>query len=145
LIDEATNPRGNLYEVRQTPIVTSAGIDAAPMNNRVFKIQQPNKINPITGNPVSYKISPPPSQLLLADPKSVQIKRALFATHHLWVTKFKDDEFYAGGRYPLQSRVEVDGVSDAAAREDNVLDEDVVLWSVFGLTHNPRSEDWPVM
>jgi len=32
-----------------------------------------------------------------------------------------------------------------AARNDDVEDSDVVVWNVFGLTHNPRVEDWPVM
>ncbi|KAG7103825.1 Copper amine oxidase 1 like protein [Verticillium longisporum] len=31
------------------------------------------------------------------------------------------------------------------ARNDDLLQQDVVLWSCFGLTHNPRVEDWPVM
>ncbi|PNH77312.1 hypothetical protein VD0001_g220 [Verticillium dahliae] len=144
-MDKRTNPNGNYYEVRQTPITTSVGLDAVPQNHRVFKIQNTNKLNPISGKPVAYKIAPPATQLLLADPNSVQAKRALFAQHHLWVTKFKDDELYAGGRYTLMSKNEVDGVSDAADRNDDVLNEDVVVWSVFGLTHNPRIEDWPVM
>lgn len=63
----------------------------------------------------------------------------------MWVTKFKDDEFYAGGRYPFMTRAEEGGVADAAARNDIVEDEDLVVWSVFGLTHNPRVGDWPVM
>ncbi|KAJ4129005.1 hypothetical protein NW768_007534 [Fusarium equiseti] len=144
-MDRRTNPNGNLYEVRKTQITTSQGIDAAPFNNRVFKVQNLNKLNPITGNPVGYKVTPPPTQLLLADPNSVQAKRALFAKHHLWVTRYKDHELYAGGRYTLQSKIEVGGVSDAANRNEDVLNQDIVLWSVFGLTHNPRIEDWPVM
>lgn len=94
---------------------------------------------------MGYKFTPPPTQKLLAHPDSVQAKRALFTQHHVWVTKYKDDELYAGGRYTLQSEREVDGVADAAARKDPVMDEDVVIWNVFGLTHNPRVEDWPVM
>lgn len=144
-LDQRTNPKGNLYEVRHTPITTSAGLDAAPFNNRVFKIQNLNKINPITQRPVGYKIIPPATQLLLADPNSRQAQRALFAKHHLWVTKYKDHEFFAGGRYTLQSKREIGGVSDAADRNDDVLNQDIVVWSVFGLTHNPRIEDWPVM
>jgi primary-amine oxidase len=144
-IDSRTNPNGNKYEVVEKPITTSAGVDAAPFNNRVFKIQNLDKINPISGKPVGYKIIPPPTQLLLADPNSIQSKRALFAHHHLWVTKYKDDEYYAGGRYTLQSTLERGGVADAAARNDDVLQKDIVVWSVFGLTHNPRIEDWPVM
>ncbi|KAH8890097.1 copper amine oxidase [Thozetella sp. PMI_491] len=144
-MDRRNNPNGNYYEVRQTPITTSVGLDLAPANNRVFKVQNLGKKNPVSGKPVGYKITSPATQLLLADPNSIQAQRALFAQHHMWVTKYKDDELYAGGRYTLQSRREVNGLSDAAARNDDVLNEDIVLWSVFGLTHNPRVEDWPVM
>lgn len=140
-----TNPRGNYYEVRKTAIKQSSFADAEPMNNRVFKIVNPSKKNRVSGNPVGYKLTPPATQLLLADPESIQAKRALFAQHHVWVTKYKDNELYAGGRFTLQSTNEVDGVADAVARKDNVENEDVVVWSVFGLTHNPRVEDWPVM
>lgn len=31
------------------------------------------------------------------------------------------------------------------ARKDKVENEDIVIWATFGLTHNPRVEDWPVM
>ncbi|KJZ75173.1 Copper amine oxidase 1 [Hirsutella minnesotensis 3608] len=143
--DKRTNPNGNYYEVRQTPITTSVGIDLAPFNNRVFKVQNLSKRNPVSGNRVGYKITAPATQLLLADPNSIQAQRALFAQHHLWVTKYKDDELYAGGRHTLQSRREIGGVADAAARNDDILNEDIVVWTVFGLTHNPRIEDWPVM
>ena len=55
------------------------------------------------------------------------------------------NELYAAGRYTLQSRKEKGGVADAVGRKDKTVQEDVVVWSVFGLTHNPRVEDWPVM
>jgi primary-amine oxidase len=144
-VDSETNPNGNAYDVRETHVKTSVGLDAAPQNNRLFKIQNLDKRNPVSGKAVGYKIVPPPTQLLLADPSSRQAMRALFAKKHLWVTRYKDDELYAGGRYTLQSLIEVDGVSDAAARNEDVLQTDLVVWSVFGLTHNPRVEDWPVM
>jgi len=140
-----TNPRGNYYEVRKTPFEKAAWADAEPRLNRVFKIVNENVKNPVSGNSVGYKLVPPATQLLLADPNSVQAQRAQFAQHHLWVTKYRDDELYAGGRFTMQSRKEVDGVADAVARGDKVKDTDLVVWSVFGLTHNPRVEDWPVM
>ncbi|OCK78759.1 copper amine oxidase-like protein [Lepidopterella palustris CBS 459.81] len=143
--DKDTNPNGNFYEVRKTVVHRSAGLDAAPQHNRTFKVINPNKTNPVSGRPVGYKFVPPPTQKLLASPGSIQSQRALFADHHVWVTKYKDDELYAGGRFTLQSQLEIDGVADAAKRNDSVTNEDVVLWSVFGLTHNPRVEDWPVM
>ncbi|KAL1984658.1 hypothetical protein VTN96DRAFT_8784 [Rasamsonia emersonii] len=144
-MNQATNPAGNLYEVRNTAVQRSSWLDAAPELNRVIKMVNPNKINPISGNPVGYKFTPLATQLLLADPESTQARRAQFAQHHVWVTKYHDGELYAGGRYTLQSQSEVDGVSDAVKRGDLVQNEDIVVWSVFGITHNPRIEDWPVM
>jgi primary-amine oxidase len=140
-----TNPQGNFYEIRKTLVNESAGLDANPSDHRVFKIVNPSKKNPHSGNPVGYKFAPLPTQKLLAAPGSIQAQRALFTKHHVWVTKYRDDELYAAGRYTLQSQLEVGGVHDMAARKEQVADEDLVVWNVFGLTHNPRVEDWPVM
>ncbi|KAH7122759.1 copper amine oxidase-like protein [Dendryphion nanum] len=144
-VSPTTNPNGNFYEIRKTPITHSAGLDAAPLHNRVFKITNPASLNPISGRPVAYKFTPPPTQKLLAAPGSIQSNRALFTQHHVWVTKYRDDELYAAGRFTLQSQLEKGGVADMVKRNDNVENEDLVVWSVFGLTHNPRVEDWPVM
>jgi primary-amine oxidase len=115
------------------------------MTNLTIKMTNPSKLNPISGKPVAYKFIPSASQLMLAHPDSIMARRAQFAQHHVWVTKYKDGELWAGGEFTNQSQKEVDGVADAVARNDNVENEDVVVWNVFGLTHNPRVEDWPVM
>ncbi|KAF1915674.1 copper amine oxidase [Ampelomyces quisqualis] len=143
--NKKTNPNGNFYEIRKTTVNESSGLDANPIDHRVFKIVNPSKKNSHSGNPIGYKFSPLPTQKLLAAPGTLQAQRALFANHHVWVTKYQDDELYAAGRFTLQSQLEQGGVHDMAARKDNVEDEDLVLWNVFGLTHNPRVEDWPVM
>ncbi|KAF9889337.1 hypothetical protein FE257_007447 [Aspergillus nanangensis] len=144
-MNEVTNPMGNFYQVTNTTVDRAGWFDAAPQLNRVVKMVNPHKINPISQKPVSYKFTPLATQTLLADPNSIQAKRAQFAQHHVWVTKFREGELYAGGRYTLQSQVEADGVADAVKRGDAVSDTDVVVWSTFGITHNPRVEDWPVM
>ena len=77
------NPNGNFYEVVQTAIKTSQWLDAAPQHNRIFKMTNPNKRNPISGKPVGYKFTPAPTQLLLAQPDSIQARRAQFAQHHV--------------------------------------------------------------
>jgi primary-amine oxidase len=93
-----------------------------------------SKLNPISGKPVSYKFIPSASQLMLAHPDSIMAKRAQFAQHHVWVTKYKDGEYWAGGEFTNQSKKEIDGVADAVARNDSVENEDVVVWNTFGLT-----------
>jgi primary-amine oxidase len=142
---EERNPRGNFYEVVQKPITKSQWLDAAPQHNRVIKMVNTSKRNPVSGKPVGYKFTPAPTQMLLAQPDSIQARRAQFAQHHVWVTKYRDGELYAGGRFTLQSQDEIDGVADAVKREEPVENDDVVVWNCFGLTHNPRVEDWPVM
>ncbi|KAL6238306.1 hypothetical protein BDW75DRAFT_201973 [Aspergillus navahoensis] len=144
-MNEATNPHGNFYRVNTKTVERACYFDAAPELNRTVKMINPHKINPISQKPVGYKFIPLATQKLLADPNSIQAKRAQFAQHHVWVTQHRDGELYAGGRYTLQSQSEVDGVSDAVKRGDVVADTDVVVWSSFGITHNPRIEDWPVM
>ncbi|KAF2854157.1 copper amine oxidase-like protein [Plenodomus tracheiphilus IPT5] len=140
-----TNPNGNFYNIKKTILEKSTGVDANPIDHRVFKIINPRVKNPTSGNPVGYKFEPLPTQKLLASPGSIQAQRALFTNHHVWVTKYRDDELYAAGRFTLQSQLEQGGVHDMAARRDDVANEDLVVWNCFGLTHNPRVEDWPVM
>jgi len=139
------NPYGNGYKTHQTAFEKSGFADAAPQHNRVFKIINRNKRNPISGRPVAYKFTPSPSQLQLAHPGSLMARRSTYASHHVWVTKYRDGELYASGRWTNQSAREVGGVADMAARDDDVDNEDIVVWHSFGLTHNPRTEDFPVM
>ncbi len=121
-------------QVRQTPIKRSQYLDASPMTNLTVKMTNQSKLNPVSGKPVAYKFIPSASQLLLAHPDSIMAKRAQFATHHIWVTKYRDGELWAGGEFTNQSQKEVDGVSDAVARNEDTENEDIVVWNVFGLT-----------
>ncbi|KID85226.1 copper amine oxidase 1 [Metarhizium guizhouense ARSEF 977] len=72
-------------------------------------------------------------------------RRAKYARHHVWVTRHADYELWAGGEFTNMSREEEAGCYDAAARNDDVENTDVVAWAVFGFTHSPRVEDWLVM
>jgi primary-amine oxidase len=142
---EEENPHGNAWKIVKTPFATSSYADAAPFANRNFKIVNETIKNAVSSNPVGYKIVPLPSQLLLASATSVVRRRARFAEHHIWVTKYRDGDLWAGGKWTNQSLHEVDGVHDMAQRKENVRDEDLVMWVTFGMTHNPRVEDFPVM
>lgn len=138
------NPHGNGYSVIETPITHSGGYDLDFDANRVFKIQNSAVKNPVNGKPVAYKIHVPPFQKMLSDKESFNFKRAEFADHNIYVTSYRDDELYAGGKYTNQSRGGT-GVRAWANRKDNVLDEDIVVWVQFGINHIPRVEDFPVM
>ncbi|ANB11905.1 putative peroxisomal copper amine oxidase [Sugiyamaella lignohabitans] len=139
------NPRGTGFVNNKYYLEQAGYLDAKIENNRYLKIVNENKINPISGNPVGYKLSAAATALLMAPPGTVARSRAAFATHHFWVSKYKDSELYAGGIWTNQSFKEFCGVQNAVDRKEPVRNEDVVLWHSFGLTHHPRVEDFPVM
>ena len=80
----------------------------------------------------------------MQQPDSPVRERARFLDHHVWVTPYRPDERYPAGQYPNQA-ADGDGLPRWTAADRNLIDEDLVLWYVFGAHHFPRLEDWPVM
>lgn len=138
------NPFGNGYRMIQTPVRKSAGLDLDSRKSRVFLIQNDKMRNPVNSLPAGFKIQVPPVQALLAHPDSYHYKRAEFADHSVYVTKYREDELFCGGKFTNQSRGGT-GIKKWVARGESVLDEDIVVWVQFGLNHIPRIEDFPVM
>lgn len=144
------NPFGVGYTTESQFVETESGHDLDHTVNRVFKIVNEEVINPVTGGPVGYKLSPFYSQLLLAHPSSYHAKRSEFGAHAVWVTRYHDDELFAAGKHTMQSQGGQGIASWIRRRQEtkdntSVRNEDIVIWHTFGSTHNPRVEDWPVM
>ncbi|EXJ85677.1 primary-amine oxidase [Capronia coronata CBS 617.96] len=138
------NPHGTGYYTRQTSLETSGGLDLDTSKNRVFKILNTNVHNPVNKKAVGYKIMVPDFQKILADKDSYHFKRAEFADHNIYLTKYRPNELFSGGQYTNQSRGGT-GVRSWADRKDAVANEDIVVWVQFGINHVPRIEDFPVM
>ena len=138
------NPHGTGYTISSTPIRNSGGYDLDVSKNRTFRIESSNSINPVNSRPMAYKIMAPDFQKMLSDKDSFNYRRAEFADHNLYVTKYRDGELFSGGWYTNQSRGGT-GVRSWADRNEDVEDQDIVLWLQFGMNHNPRIEDFPVM
>ncbi|KAE8138761.1 copper amine oxidase [Aspergillus pseudotamarii] len=144
LPEDENNPYLVGYTTEQTVIGKSSSANTDVNRHRVFKIRNDNVINPITYKPVSYKLMAAPSQMLLLPKHAVGHQRAEFASKPIWVTKYQDNELFAAGEFTNQSK-KAEGVETWVQRNDDTENEDVVLWHTFGLTHNPRIEDFPVM
>ncbi|EJT99280.1 copper amine oxidase [Dacryopinax primogenitus] len=142
--DPVKNNWGNSYVTEDTIIKEAGAYDTNVPLHRTYKIRNDSVINKLTHKPVSYKIMTCPSQMLLMAPDSYNTKRAGFATKPVWVTKYQDGELYAAGEFTNQSKKGT-GVEVWTERKDHVENEDLVFWHTFGLTHNPRPEDFPVM
>ena len=144
------NPFGVGYVTKSRTIEEEGGFDLDFTKNRTFKFVNENKINPITGTPVGFKLMPFYSQKLLSHADSFHAKRSEFGEHAVWVTRHEDYDHFPAGKYTMQSSGG-DGLASAILKRkgtgtaESVRDQDIVIWHTFGSTHNPRIEDWPVM
>ncbi len=151
------NPLGNAIAVTQTPLAkeTAAVRDLDMKSSRKWMIVSADKKNALGAAP-GYMLMPGENSIffpgLMPGENSIFFpgegskirQRAKFATHHVWVTKYKPTELYAGGDYPNQTQPG-QGLPKYIADDESLMGEDIVLWYTMGVTHIPRSEDWPVM
>ncbi|MHC5858823.1 primary-amine oxidase [Nostoc sp.] len=139
------NPLGNAIALSETPLAkeTSAVRDLDLKSSREWMIVSADKKNRLGAAP-GYMLMPGGNSMFFPVEGSKIRQRAEFATHHVWVTKYKPSELYAGGDYPNQTRPG-QGLPKYIADDEALMGEDIVLWYTMGVTHIPRSEDWPVM
>lgn len=139
------NPHGNAIgrSITRLSSESSAARLADNAVGRTWRVVNPSSTNRL-GQPVSYVLLPQGQPPLLADPSSVIARRAAFATKHLWVTRYHADERFPAGDL-INQHPGGDGIPDWQQRDADLDGQDVVLWHVFGMTHYPRTEDWPVM
>jgi primary-amine oxidase len=141
---DKNNRLGVGYVTQTRLLATSTHSDQAI--NRTHKIINPSRLNKASGKPVAYAIHTPMKQMLLAHPDSWHGKRAKYAFHPFWVTSYRDGELHAAGDYTYQSIPDdSSALGSWADRKDNTKDTDIVVWHSISLTHNPRTEDYPVM
>lgn len=139
------NPYGNGFTLSTTRLRTEreAVRDADGKRGRVWHIVNPEVTN-VVGKPVGYTLRSEGQPSLLADPASSIARRAAFTTHDLWVTRYSPTERFPSGE--LVNQNDGHGTIDRWIERDADIDgEDIVVWHTFGLTHFPRTEDWPIM
>jgi primary-amine oxidase len=139
------NPWGNAFTRTHTRLRTEReGVrDAKSEVDRVWRISSTQKANRL-GSPTSYILVPEGKPTLLVDEDAFVRPRAEFAAHHLWVTQYERDELWPAGRSTNQNPGGA-GLPAYIAADRPIDGEDIVLWHTFGLTHFPRTEDWPIM
>jgi primary-amine oxidase len=142
--DETLNPYGNAFYQTETILKTelAACRKANPATQRFWKVINPNKKNH-TGKPTGYKIYPENVLTNYLKPNAPSGIRSAFIENHLWVTKFDAEERYPAGEYMNHSSG-AGGLPDIVKQDRNLENTDLVLWHVFGLHHQPRTEDFPV-
>ncbi|KAH0889900.1 hypothetical protein HID58_052329 [Brassica napus] len=118
--------------------------DCDPFSARHWIVRNTRTVNR-TGQLTGYKLVPGSNCLPLARPEAKFLRRAAFLKHNLWVTRYAPDEKFPGGEFPNQNPRAGEGLATWVKQNRSLEESDVVLWYVFGITHVPRLEDWPVM
>jgi primary-amine oxidase len=139
------NPYGNAFFAKSTLLQTETAAQQIvdPLSGRYWKIVNPNIHNAL-GQPVGYKLMPMENVLPFAHPQSSLMQRAGFLAKHLWVTPYDPAENFPAGDYPNQHAGGAGLVAWTQA-DRSIENTDLVVWYTFGVTHQPRPEDWPVM
>lgn len=139
------NPYGNAFTWSNTQLTRESEAQriANGLTGRVWEVRSASRKN-VVGKPTAYWLIPEGKMLLAAQPESTVHGRANFATKHLWGTRFAPDELYPASPYP-NAKAPGTGLPEWVAQDRSLDGEDVVLWHVFGPTHIPRTEDWPIM
>ncbi|KOM40466.1 hypothetical protein LR48_Vigan04g066400 [Vigna angularis] len=98
-----------------------------------------------TGQLTGYKLVPGSNCLPLAGSEAKFLRRAAFLKHNFWVTTYSRNEMFPGGEFPNQNPRVSEGLATWVKQNRSLEETNIVLWYVFGITHVPRLEDWPVM
>ena len=139
------NPWGNAFTRSVTRLRSESNAQRLCDGSvgRVWQVVNPNVQNRL-GENVGYALHTENQPVLLADDSSSIHQRATFATKNLWVTQYDPEERYSAGDFVNQHPGGA-GLPAYVAGDRDLDGTDVVLWHTFGLTHFPRTEDWPVM
>jgi primary-amine oxidase len=138
----AGNVYGNAFTRRATRLTDESDGRSIELG-RSWRIINTERMNRV-GQPVGYELRPHNQPALLADDTSSIARRAAFATRHLWVTRYDQDQRYPAGEFVNQHRGGA-GLPEWTAAKRQINGTDIVLWHTFGVVHYPRPEDWPVM
>jgi primary-amine oxidase len=142
---DAENPAGLWF--RMTERVLPSELEGRRSLNlataRKWKVVNTGTTNAL-GQATGYALLPGENSLVFAAPSSPVVAKASWLASHVWFTPYAPDEQHAGGDYQRLDRP-ADGLATWTRRDRPLRDQDVVRWYVFGITHIPRPEDYPVM
>jgi primary-amine oxidase len=109
----------------------------------IWRVINPN-VKSALGHPVGYEIMPGENAMPLLLPEDWPQRRAGFTEYQLWVTPYRENERYAAGDYPTQSKGG-DGLPTWTSADRAIENTDIVVWYTMGFHHVPHSEDFPVL
>jgi primary-amine oxidase len=139
------NPRGEWFSMTEHPLRTEQeaqrNLDLA--TSRKWKVVNMNATNEL-GQLTGYVLVPGENSIPFAAPESDARLKAGFINAHLWVSAYNADEMFASGEYVNLGHKQ-EGLPAWTKANRAIEGQDVVVWYTLGVTHIPRTEDWPLM
>ena len=117
--------------------------DHMATGGETWRVVNPNEKTGLKFNP-SYWIDTHHQPTSILDPADPPQIRAGFTSQTLWVTKRRDDQYWAAGLYPNLSTKD-EGLPAFVAKKESITNEDLVVWYTMGFRHAPRPEDFPIL
>jgi primary-amine oxidase len=135
------------FAARETAVTREGFDDVNPASARTWHIRSASQRNAL-GEFTAYELIPGETAVPYSNADFPPLVRAAFASHPLWVTRYREGELYAAGDFPSQGAAGPGLSAFTTPPED--LDPtghgaDVVVWYTAGFSHVPRPEDHPVM
>ncbi|KAF9567748.1 peroxisomal copper amine oxidase [Agrocybe pediades] len=148
------NFAGNAFYSKDTPIKVESGREYDFAKERRWRIVNKARKHYSSGKEVGYSIGVKGGATpMMAKEDGWAAKRAAFLKKTLWVCRDAEGEDGSGtvrmwpaGKYVPQTKEEPeDSVGSWVEGQQEVEDEDLLVFVTIGTTHIPRPEDWPVM
>ena len=141
--DSAT--RKSLWTVKTGRYTAEGPIvpDHNASGGETWRVINPNEKTALKFNP-SYWIQSHHQATSILDQADPPQMRAGFSAQTLWVSKFKQNEYWAAGLYPNLSTTD-EGIPAFVIDAEPIKNEDIVLWYTMGFRHAPRPEDFPIL
>ncbi|KAK0500956.1 copper amine oxidase [Armillaria luteobubalina] len=145
------NFAGNAFVQEDTVLKKEAGRDWDWEKERKWKIVNPARQHYSSGKDVGYVVGVKGGVTpMMARKDGWALKRAQFVNYPVWVCRdvegAKGSRMWPAGKYVPQTRESpADSIGAWVKGEQNIENEDILVYLTVGTTHIPRPEDWPVM
>lgn len=140
------NPFRNAFRAQRTLIESEefGGRDFSSLTARQWIINSSSSKNRF-GDKTAYRLMPPPSSMPFAHNFAPIMNRASFLRKGVWITQTDvANRRFVSGAFPNQ-RGTSDGVHEWVKDFKPLVDKPITLWVLFGYTHLPAPEQWPIM
>ncbi|KAK0479787.1 copper amine oxidase [Armillaria novae-zelandiae] len=145
------NFAGNAFIQEDTVLKTEAGRDCDWEKERKWKIVNLARQHYSSRKDVGYVVRVKGGVTpMMAREDGWALRRAQFVNYPVWVCRdvegVKGSRMWPAGKYVPQTRESpADSIGAWVKAEQNIENEDILVYLTVGTTHIPCPEDWPVM